>query len=111
MGKPKYKRVNLAKCTHVSITQVDEELQRIFYSDEDEITESWKWNDFYQYYQQAFGRCVSPVMLSKVQGPIQIGWVFQKIRQYEDTGEDWEQLTWVSFYKKTETPTVWEYPI
>ena len=57
--------------------------------------------------QKEYGRCVSKVYIDLEDGKAQaIGWVFQKIVQYEDTGEDFLMDTWVTVHSEPPERTV-----
>lgn len=61
--------------------------------------------------QKEYGRCVSnmycdtPEAMSDTGKAPAIGWVFQKIDHYEDTGEPYLKETWVSLHDAPTTVT------
>lgn len=50
--------------------------------------------------QQEYGRCVSKMYVDIKDKARVIGWVFQKIRHYEDTGEPYLAETWIELHRK-----------
>lgn len=58
--------------------------------------------------QKEFGRCVSKVFVDTKTGTQQIGWVFEKQDEYEDTKKPFIHETWVSLHtQEPERHTSW----
>ena len=54
--------------------------------------------ELFRHGQQEFGKCVSSVYVDTGGKKRRIGWVFQKSRRYEDTGERYIHEVWVTLY-------------
>ena len=53
--------------------------------------------------QREYGRCVSSVYVDQKEGPsIRVGWVFQKMDRYEDTGKPYLRETWITLYEQAD---------
>src|SRR4030042_22911 len=51
--------------------------------------------------QKEYGKCVSKMFVDRKNGTtIQTGWVFEKVRKYENCNNTYVAETWVSVYKK-----------
>ena len=70
-----------------------------WYDTEYEVGEE---GDLYRALLSEYGRCIGKVYidLPGAAGVAAIGWVFLKKSQYEDTGEDYLQETWISMEHK-----------
>lgn len=55
--------------------------------------------------QREHGRCVSHVYVGE-NPPIKIGWVFEKLRKYEDTQELYVSETWVTLHREKPERTI-----
>ena len=58
--------------------------------------------------QREFGRCISKVYLDTNEGTFQIGWAFARKDKYEDTGEPFDHVTWVTLHRRIIHSTVWD---
>lgn len=47
--------------------------------------------------QKEYGRCVSKVYIDSIKGTKSVGWVFQKMMQYEDSKKTYIREVWVSY--------------
>jgi len=55
----------------------------------------------FKFCQKEFGRCVSKVYIDKGEGKsAHIGWVFQKARKYEDTGQKYISEAWITMHTR-----------
>ena len=56
--------------------------------------------ELFKFLQKENGKCISCQYVDGKDGAaIQTGWVLQKTSQYEDTGENYIQETWITVYK------------
>ena len=55
--------------------------------------------------QKEYGRCVGKMYVDKENKVYQCGWVFEKIKQYDDTNEKYIAETWVSLHDREDTIT------
>lgn len=54
--------------------------------------------------QREHGRCASAVYIDSPTGqPKRIGWVFEKLDHYSDTGEPFMRETWITLHEKPDT--------
>ena len=53
--------------------------------------------------QREYGRCVSSVYVDTEEGTKRVGWVFQGIDRYEDTGEPYLREVWVTLLERPDT--------
>ena len=63
--------------------------------------------DLFNSLMREHGRCISSMFIDKKSGgTAKIGWVFEKLKVYEDTGEKYLQETWVEVHEKEPTRTI-----
>ena len=55
--------------------------------------------------QREHGKCVGKMYIDKNGEAYQCGWIFEKIRKYEDTHEKYIAETWVSLHDAEDTIT------
>lgn len=58
-------------------------------------TSSSTTGELFREMQREWGRCVSSMYRDGPPNTTRVGWVFEKIAHYEDTGEPYLQETWV----------------
>jgi len=66
-----------------------------------------KVEEVFKFCQKEYGRCLSRVYVDGENGvPFAIGWVFERVDKYEDTGENYIKETWVSLHEKEPEKTI-----
>lgn len=58
--------------------------------------------DIYRWCLKEHGRCTSKVYVDTDDGPIHIGWVFQKREKYDDSDETFLKETWITLADRDE---------
>ena len=58
--------------------------------------------------QKQFGKCISKLFIGEGR---QMGWVFQKLTQYEDCKEKYLQETWVSLLERASETKTESFPL
>ena len=50
----------------------------------------------FRFMQKEYGRCVSRMYVDALEGPpLQVGWVFEKVMEYEDSPQKYVREVWV----------------
>lgn len=98
--------------SHVNVT----EGYRIWDSEPQDLADTWMGEDapigeIFRAFQKEYGRCVSKVYRDTDDGPVAIGWVFQKREKYDDSNETFLREVWITLYDKWEHRIEREYHV
>lgn len=53
--------------------------------------------------QREHGRCVSSIYIDTDEGTKRVGWVFEAIDRYQDTGERYLREVWITLLERVDT--------
>jgi hypothetical protein len=91
---------------HVQETFVNEDRQGTFGESEVYATPFEAPGELFRSLQSEWGRCVSKVYIDRAgRGAQPIGWVFESIARYDDTGEPYKRHVWARVHLKPPTVT------